>query len=138
MAQSAFQTLDDEHENLTLDQLKARFRQLFEASTNTDDTYHKWQNIRQTSGGQPAHITKIAGELANLRGSLPRGSISDYTQRQRFLDAMDTRLRQNVKPQLRPEDTWDQMVAVAERYDATMYRTGGYKNRSQGSSGGPN
>ena len=116
-AQSAFQTLDNEHENLTLDQLKERFRQLFEASTNTDDTYHKWQNICQTSGGQPARITRIAEELADLRGSLPRGSISDYTQRQPFLDAMDTILRQNVEPQLRPEDTWDQMVAVAE---ATM------------------
>jgi len=30
---------------------------------------------------------------------------------------MDSRLRRNVEPQLRPEDTWDQMVAVAERYD---------------------
>jgi len=40
---------------------------------------------------------------------------------------MDSRLRRNVEPQLRGEDTWDQMVAVAERYDATMYRTGGYK-----------
>ena len=39
--QSTFQTLDDEFDNLTLDQLKARFRQLFEVSTNTDDTYHK-------------------------------------------------------------------------------------------------
>ena len=51
---------------------------------------------------------------------------------------MDTRLRQSVEPQLRPEDTWDQMVAVAERYDATIYRTGGYKNRSQGPSSKPN
>jgi len=52
---------------------------------------------------------------------------------------MDSRLRQNVEPQLRPEDTWDQMVAVAERYDATMYRTGGYKGsaRSQASSRKP-
>jgi len=37
---------------------------------------------------------------------------------------------------LRPEDTWDLMVAVAERNDATMYGTGGYKgsDRSQASS----
>ena len=57
-AQSALQTLDDVHENLTLDPLKVRFRQLFEASTNTDDTYHKWQNIRQTACGQPACIKR--------------------------------------------------------------------------------
>jgi len=52
---------------------------------------------------------------------------------------MDCRLRRNVEPQLRPDDTWDQMVAVAERYDATMYRTGGYKgsDRSQASSSKP-
>ena len=131
--------LDDEHENFMLDQLKAHFRQLFEASTNIDDTYHKWQNIHKTSGGQPACITKImiAGELGDLKGSLPRGSISDYTQKQQFLDAMESRLRRNVEPQLRPEDTWEQMVAVAQRYDATMYRTGSYKESSQASSRKP-
>jgi len=49
---------------------------------------------------------------------------------------MDSRLRRNVEPQPRPEDTRDQMVAVAERYDSTIYRTGGYKgsDRSQASS----
>jgi len=109
---------------------------LFEASTNTDDTYHKWQNNCHTAGGQPARITKIAGELADVKGSLPAGSISDYAQKQRFLVAMDSRLRRNVEPHLTPEDTWDQMVAVAERNDATMYRTGGYKgsDRSRASS----
>jgi len=40
---------------------------------------------------------------------------------------MDSRQRRNVEPQLRPEDTWKEMVAGAERYDATMYRPGGYK-----------
>ena len=74
-ANNAYQTLDREVEDLTLAQLTQRFQQLFEASTNTDDTYHKWQNVRQTAGGQPARITKIAGELANLKGSLPNGSI---------------------------------------------------------------
>jgi len=76
-ANNAFQTLDTEAENLTLPQLTHLFKQLFEASTNTDDTYHKWQNVRQTAGGQPARITKIDGELAHLKGSLPAGSISD-------------------------------------------------------------
>jgi len=133
---NAFQTIDTEEEKLTLPQLTHRVQQLFEASTNTDDTYHKWQNVRQTAGGQRARITKVAGELADLKGSLTNGSIADYAQKQRFLDAMDSRLRRNVEPQLRPEDTWHQMVAVVERYDATMYRTGGYKgsDRSQASS----
>ena len=37
---------------------------------------------------------------------------------------MDSRLPGHVEPQLRPEDTWDKMVAVAERYNASMYRIG--------------
>jgi len=132
-ANNAYQTLDREVEDLTLAQLTQRLQQLFEASTNTDDSYHKWQNIRQTAGGQPARITKIPGELVDLKGSLPAGSISDYAQKQRLVDAMDSRLRRKVEPQLRPEDTWEKMVAVAERYDSTKYRTDGYKgsNRSQ-------
>ena len=81
-AQSVFHSLDDEYDNVTLDQIKARFSQLFVASTNTNNTYHKWQTICQTSGSEPARIKKIHGELADLKGSLPRGSLSDYTQTQ--------------------------------------------------------
>ena len=81
-ASNAFQTLDREEENLTLPQLIDHFQQRFEASTNTDDTYYKWQNVRQTAGGQPARITKIARELADLKGSLPARSIWDYAQKQ--------------------------------------------------------
>ena len=70
-ANKAYQMLDREVEDLTLAQLTQRLQQLFEAFTKTDDTYHKWQNIRQTAGGQPALLTKIAGELADLKGSHP-------------------------------------------------------------------
>jgi len=135
-ANNAYQMLDSEVEDLTLAQLTQRFQQLFEASTNTDDTYHKWQNTRQTAGGQPARLMKLAGELAYLKEFLPAGSISDYAQKQPILDAMDSRVRRNVEPQGRPEDNWGQMVAVAARYDAAMYRTGGCKgsDRSQASS----
>jgi len=70
-ANNPFQTLDREEENLTLAQLTHHLQQLFKPSTNTDDTYHKCQNVRQTAGGRPARITKIAGELADLNGSLP-------------------------------------------------------------------
>jgi len=80
-ANNAFQKLDTEEENLTLPQLTHRFQQLFEASTNNDDTYHKWQNVRQTAGGDPARIMKIDGELADLKGSVPNGSISDDAQK---------------------------------------------------------
>jgi len=104
-ANNGYQTLDREVEDQTLAQLIQHLQQLFEASRNTDDTYHRWQNVRQTTGGQPARITKIAGERADLKGFLLAGSISDYAQKQRFLNAMDSRLHCNVEPQLRPEDT---------------------------------
>jgi len=128
-ANKAYQTLrlDTGVENLNLAQLPQRQQLLFAASTNTDDTYHKWQNVRQAAEGHSACIIMIAGELVDLQGSLPEGSISHYGQKQRFLDAMDSRLCRNVEPQDRPEDTWDQIVAVAESYDTNIYRSGGYK-----------
>ena len=45
---------------------------------------------------------------------------------------MDPRLHQNVEPQIREDDNWDKMVQLAERYDATMYKTGAYKGKGGG------
>ena len=120
-AHNAYLTLLDEYDEVspTLE-FRTRFKLLFEASTNTDDLYQKWQKVQQTTGGNPARISKIAGKLADLKGALPLDSISEYAQRQRILDAMDPRLDQNVVPQIRKTDTWDQIVQLAERYDATM------------------
>src|SRR5437660_11749608 len=39
---------------------------------------------------------------------------------------MDNRLRRVVEPQLRDGDTWLTMVETAERYDATLFKTGAY------------
>ena len=79
-AHNAYLTLLDEYDEVspTLEQLKTRFKHLFEAPTNTDDLNQKWQKVQQTSGGNPARISKIAGELADLKEALPRDSISDY------------------------------------------------------------
>ena len=106
-AHNAYLTLLDEYEehSPTLEQFRTRFKQLFESCTNTDNLYQKWQRVQQTTGGNPAPISMIAGELADLKEALPRDSISTYAQRQRFLDAMDPRLRQNVEPQIRADDT---------------------------------
>ena len=76
---------------------------------------------------EPRTHIKDSWWLADLKEALPRDSISDYAQRQRFLDAIDSRLRQNVEPQIRADDTWDHIVQLAEWYDATMYKTGAYK-----------
>ena len=39
---------------------------------------------------------------------------------------MDNRLRRLLEPQLTDADSWMQMVEKAERYDATMFKTGAY------------
>ena len=130
-AHNAYLTLLEEYDEVspTIEQFKTRFKQLFEAATNTDYLYQKWQKVQQTTGGNPACISKIAGELADLMGALPQDSISDYAQRQPFLNAMDPRLRQNVEPQIGEADTWHQIVQLAKRYDATIYKTGAYKGK---------
>ena len=52
---------------------------------------------------------------------------------------MDTKLRWNVEPQIRPTDTMNDIIALAERFDATMYNIGAYKSTggSSSSSGKP-
>ena len=130
-AHNAYLILLDEYdqESSTLEQFKTRFQQPFEASTNANDHYQKWQNVQQTTGGNPARISKMVGELADLKGAHPWDSISEYGRRQRFLDPMDPRLPQKVEPQIREADTWDHIVQLAERYDATMYKAGAYKGK---------
>ena len=64
-AHNAYLTLPDEYDEVspTLEQFRTRLKLLFEASTNTNDLYQKWQKVQQTPGGNPARISKIAGEL---------------------------------------------------------------------------
>ena len=62
-ANNAFQTIEREEVNLTLPQLTHRLHQLFDSSTNTDDTYHEWQNICQTAG--------ISAKKSSCAPSLP-------------------------------------------------------------------
>ena len=129
--------LHDEYDEMnrdpTLEQFKERMTTLFQASTNKDDLWQQWQKIYQTKKGLTARITTIATELELIRSRLPLGSVSAFAQKQRFLEAMDNRLRRSVEPQLKGNETWIEMVEMAERYDATMFRTGAYGNRTEAS-----
>lgn len=137
-AKDAVLALIDEYEEqdevLPLQVLKDRMTTLFQASTNKDDLWLQWQKVYQTTNGRTARITKVATELEMIRSRLPASSVTPFTQRQRFLDAMDHRLRRAVEPQLRDTDTWIAMVETAERYDATMFKTGAYGRADSGSS----
>ena len=68
-AHNAYLTILDKYDEVsaTLEQFKTKFKQLFEASTNTDDLYQKWQTVQQNTRGNPARISKIAGVLADLK-----------------------------------------------------------------------
>jgi len=46
---------------------------------------------------------------------------------------MNSRLGYNIKPQLRLDDTLDQMVPVAEHHNATISQTRGYKGSDRSS-----
>ena len=129
--------LHDEYEEMnqdpTLEQFMERMTTLFQVSTNKDDLWQQWQKIYQTKKGQTARITKIATELELIRTRLPIGSVSAFAQKQRFLEAMDNRLCRSVEPQLKGDETWIAMVEMAEGYDATMFKTGAYGNRTEAS-----
>jgi len=134
-AEGAFLTfMKDREQPPTLEEFINKFKQLFESSTNGDDLYRKWQKVHQNSGGKPGHITKVVGDLEDIKAALRDEAITEYVYKQRFLDAMDKRLRGNVEPQIRPTDTIKDIIAVAERFDATMYNTGVYKSTGGSSS----
>ena len=123
-AEGAFlKFMKDREQPPTLEEFVNKFKQLFESSTNTDDWYRKWQKVYQNSGRKPGHITKVVGDLQDIKAALHDKAITDYAYQQRFLDAMDTKLCRNVEPQIRPTDTMNDIIALAERFDATMYRT---------------
>ena len=129
-AKDAIMALIDKHdereEELPLTTLKERMTTLFQASTNKDDLWLQWQKVYQTTNGKTKRITAIATELEMIKSHLPTSSVTSFAQRQRLLDAMDNRLRRVVEPQLRDGDTWLTMVEIAERYDATLFKTGAY------------
>ena len=50
-----------------------------------------------------------------LRGILPPRTISDYSAKPRLLDAMDIKLKRDVKSHFTPDTSFDQLVEIAER-----------------------
>jgi hypothetical protein len=89
--------------------------------------------VKQTTNGKTAHITDTVIRLETLKSSLPEGTISDYSTKQRLLDAMDVRLRREVKPHITSETTFEQLVEIAEKRDAIARSTGVYGNKDRSS-----
>jgi len=68
-AEGAFLTfMKDREQPPTLEEFINKFKLLFESSTNTDDLYRKWQKVYQNSGRKPGGITKVVGDLEDIKG----------------------------------------------------------------------
>jgi len=84
----------------TVNGLKREFKVYFLPSTSTDTIYEQWLAVKQTTNGKTAQITDTVITLETLRDSLPLGMISHYLAKQRLLDAMDIKLKRDVKPHI--------------------------------------
>ena len=62
-------------------------------STFTDTIYEQWLAVKQTNNNKTAQITDTVITLETLRDSLILGTISDYSAKQRLLDAMDIKIK---------------------------------------------
>jgi len=134
-AAGAFLTfMKDREQPSTLEEFINKLKQLLESSTNRDDLYRKWQKVHQNFGAKPGRITKVVGDLEDMKAALPDGAITDYANQQSFLDAMDAKLRRNVEPLMTPTDSMNDIIALVKQFDATMYNTGAYKSNGVSSS----
>jgi len=77
----------------TVNGLKRKFEEYFLPSTFTDTIYEQWLAVKPITNGKTAQITDTVITLVMLRDSLPPGMISDYSAKQRLLDAMDIKLK---------------------------------------------
>ena len=126
-----FTQYDNSQGEKTVEGLKRKFEGYFLPSTSTDTIYEQWLTVKQTTNGRTAQITDTVINLETLRESLPQGTISDYSAKQRLLDAMDIKLKREVKPHITADTSFDQLVEIAEKRDAIAHSRGLYGNRNQ-------
>ncbi len=104
------------HIDRTLEELLPALTKQFIPSTSIDILQMKWDRISQFRDGRIRSITSAAAELRALALQLPH--ISDFSKKQRLLSAMIPELGAQVRPHILPTSTWDEIVQLAERFDA--------------------
>ena len=87
--------------------------------------------VKQTNNNKTAQITDTVITLETFRDSLPPGTISDYSAKQRLLDSIDINLKRDVKPHITSDNCFDQLVEIAEKRDTIAHSTGLYGNKNQ-------
>ena len=126
-----FTQYDNSQGEKTVEGLKRKFEGYFLPSTSTDTIYEQWLAVKQTTNRKNAQITDTVINLETLRDSLPQGTISDYSAKQGLLDAMDIKLKREVKPHMTADTFFDQLVEIAEKRGGVAHSTGLYGNRDQ-------
>jgi len=126
-----FTQYDNSQGAKTVNRLERKFEGYFLPSTSTDTIYEQWLAVKQTTNGKTAQIIDIVITLETLRGSLPPGTISGYRAKQRLLDAMDIKLKRDVKPHTTSDTSFDELVEIAEKRDAIPHSTELYGTRNQ-------
>ena len=86
--------------------------------------------VMQTTSGKTAQITETVIRLETLRDSLPAATISDYSAKQRLLEAMDIKLRRDVKPHSTSHTSFEQLVEIADKRKAIAHSTRVYGNQN--------
>jgi hypothetical protein len=92
----------------------------FIPSTSDDILYHKWERISQIKDGKTRAITVVAAELLDLALQLP--DMSDFVRKQRLYAAMIPELRARVEPTVKDTDSWETIIALAEKHDSAMFQ----------------
>ena len=107
----------------TLESIDQNFEELLPAltkqfipSTSIDILQMKWDCISQFWNRRIRSITSAAAELRTL--ALQLLHISDFSKKQWLLSAMIPELSTQVRPHILPMSTWDEIVQLAERFDA--------------------
>ena len=126
-----FTQYDNSQGAKTVAGLKAKFEGYFLPSTSTDTIYEQWLAVKQTNNNKTAQITDTVITHETLRDSLLPGTISDYSAKQRHPDAMDIKLKRDVKPHITSDISFDQPVELAEKRDAIAHSTGLYRRQNQ-------
>ena len=112
-----FAQYDNSQGEKSVEGLKRKFKGYFLPSTSTDNIYEQWLAVKQTTKGKTAQITDTVINLETLRDSLPQGTISDYSAKQRLPDAMDIKLKWEVKSHITADTSFDELVEIAEKRD---------------------
>ena len=95
-----FTQYDNSQVEKRVTRLKAKFEGYFLPSTSADTIDKQWLAVKQTNNNKTAQITDTGITLGTLRDSLPPGTISDYSAKQGLPNAMDIKLKRDVKPHM--------------------------------------